>query len=102
MDNNTVIVSEPLNAHAETFFNNIEKMRNPHIRDYGTCSERFGKIEDYSELQEQKDLKRYYHFINSSAYDDIKNAESELTLNENNKKLTLTLLRKISSYHDDV
>lgn len=57
---------------AERFIDNIDKMRNPHVRDCVGLSEKCGTIEDYSEDQEQKDLKRYRSFINSSAYDDIK------------------------------
>ena len=47
-------------------------MRNPHIRDCVSLGEKYGTIEDYSQYQEQKDLESYRKFLNSSAYDDIK------------------------------
>lgn len=81
---------------AERFFQNIDKMRNPHIRDCISLSERDGHIEDYSIYQEQKDLKNYKQYINSSAYDDVKETELEIK-----KEMTLSKLRKISSMHDD-
>ena len=81
---------------AEKFFDNIDKMKNPHIRDCVSIGERFGSIEDYSEHQEQKDLENYKRFINSSAYDFIRDEEDEV-----NKQLTLLKLRQINSYHDD-
>lgn len=75
---------------AERFINNIDKMKNPHLRvEYETH-------EDYSIDQEQKDLKRYKSFINSSQYDDIKEVESEM-----GRKLSLNNLREIISFHDD-
>ena len=81
---------------AERFVDNIDKMRNPHIRDCVSAAEKFGSIEDYSEYQEQKDLERYKSFINSSAYDFIRDTEDEV-----NKQLTLIKLRQISSYYED-
>lgn len=83
-------------THARRFVDNIDKMRNPHIRDCVSLSEKYGTIEDYSKCQEQRDLENYKSFINSSAYDDIKETESEI-----GKKLTLINLRKISGMHDD-
>ncbi len=75
---------------AERFIENIDKMKNPHLRvGYETH-------EDYSEDQEQKDLKRYKSFINSSQYDDVKEVESEM-----GRKLSLNNLREIISFHDD-
>lgn len=71
-------------------------MKNPHIRDCVSLSEKEGTIEDYSVYQEQNDLEKYRSFINSSAYDDIKETEPEM-----GKQLTLTNLRKISGMHDD-
>lgn len=87
--------------NALKFVESLEKRRNPHIRDYGSCSERGGHIEDYSISQEKKDLERYKHFMNSSAYDDIRAVETEITVEEM-KKPTLMLIRKIGRYHDDV
>ena len=81
---------------AERFIDNITNMRNPHIRDCVSLSEKYGTIEDYSEYQEQRDLENYKNFINSSAYDDIKESESLIE-----KQLTLTKLRKIGAMHDD-
>lgn len=81
---------------AERFMDNIDRMRNPHIRDCVSLSEKYGTIEDYSEYQEQRDLENYKSFINSSAYDDVKDVESEI-----GKQLTLSNLRKISGMHDD-
>lgn len=83
-------------THAEIFFDGIDKMRNPHIRDCVSLSEKDGTIEDYSKYQERIDLERYKSYINSSAYDDIREYESK-----KQKKLTLTDLRKISAMHDD-
>lgn len=84
------------NTQAKKFVDNIDKMRNPHIRDCVSLEEKYGSIEDYSEYQEQRDLENYKHFINSQAYDDLKEAESEI-----GEQLTLSKLRKISSMHDD-
>lgn len=91
---NEAIVCEK--THVEKFTDNITNMRNPHIRDCVSLSEKYGAIEDYSGYQEQRDLENYKSFINSSAYDDVKEAESEIE-----KQLTLIKLRKISGMHDD-
>ncbi len=91
---NEAIVCEK--TPVERFVDNIDKMRNPHIRDCVSLSEKYGTIEDYSEYQEQRDLESYKNFINSFAYDDIKETESEIE-----KQLTLTNLRNISGMHDD-
>lgn len=58
-----------------SFVDKIETMRNPHIRDCVSLGEKYGTIEDYSQYQEQKDLESYRKFLNSSAYDDIKEKE---------------------------
>lgn len=86
------------NENARRFVDNIDKMKSPHKSEI-TCSEKFGTIEDYSIDQQQRDLKEYLSFINSSAYDDIKEAESEISPQ---KKLTINDLRKISAQHDDI
>lgn len=90
--------SENTVKHAKRFVNNIDKMRNPHIRDCVSLEEKYGSVEDYSQYQEQIDLKRYYSFMNSSAYDDIRDVEFGIPYQ---KKLTLDDLRLISSQHDD-
>lgn len=81
---------------AKRFISNIEKMRNPHIRDYVSLSEKYASIEDYSEYQEQKDLESYRRFLNSFAYDDIKEIETQI-----GKKLALSNVRKIGGIHDN-
>ncbi len=81
---------------AEKFVVSLETRKNPHLRDCVSLNEKYGTIKDYFEYQEQRDLENYKKFINSSAYDDIKETESEIE-----KTLTLTNLRKISSMHDD-
>ena len=40
-----------------------------------TVDERLGTIKDYSKEQEAKDLQRFKSFMNSSAYDEIKDVE---------------------------
>lgn len=95
--NETVVCEQ---TPAERFINNIEKMRNPHIRDCVSLSEKSGSIEDYSEHQEQRDLEKYKSFINSSAYDEVKEEESSIE-EEIGEPLTLAKLRKISGMHDD-
>lgn len=82
--------------HAVRFIDNINKMRNLHIRNCGGICIVEYENEDYYENQEQKDLKNYKRFINSSAYDDIREVESGI-----GKQLTLSSLRKISSMYDD-
>lgn len=62
-------------SHAKKFVDNIENMRNPHIRDCVSLEEKYGTIEDYMQYQERKDLESYRRFLNSSAYDDVKEAE---------------------------
>lgn len=84
-------------TNASRFYENIDKMKSPHKAEI-TSSERFGSIEDYSEYQEQKDLKNYKSFINSSAYDDVKKVETEMG---HQKILTLDYLRKRGAQHDD-
>lgn len=91
--NKTIICEK---TPAERFVDNIDKMRNSHRRDCVSSSEKDGTVEDYSEYQEKKDLEKYKNFINSSAYDDIKEIESKIT-----KQLTFTNVRKISGMHDD-
>ena len=88
-------------SNAKRFVDSIERRRNPHIRDYGSAAERGGHLEDYYISQEKKDLENYRTFMNSSAYDDVRMAESEIT-SEDLKNPTLVLLRKIGAYHDDV
>lgn len=85
------------NKNAKKLVDNIDKMKSPHKSEI-SCSERFGTIEDYTQYQEQKDLNNYKTFINSSAYDDIKEAESEIS---HQKKLTLKDLRKTSAQHEE-
>ncbi len=79
----------------KSFIDNIDKMRNSHIRN---CTGLYMgyEYEDYSKNQEQKDLEYYKRFINSSAYDDIREVEVEM-----GKTLTLSKLGKISSMRDD-
>lgn len=93
-ETNETIVS--IITPAEKFVASLEKRKNPHLRDYVSLSEKTGTIENYSEYQEQRDLENYKRFIQSFAYDDIKEVEEEI-----GKTLTLTNLRKISSMHDD-
>lgn len=76
---------------------NIYKMKSPHKMAISSC-EKFGTIIDYTLYQEQRDLENYKRFINSSAYDDIKDVEEQMTYQ---KKLTLNMLRKRSMEHDD-
>ncbi len=83
-------------THAERFIDNLDKMKNPHIRACVSLSEIYGTVENYSEYQEQRDLENYKSFINSSAYDDIKKFETGIP-----RRLTLSNIRKISSMHDD-
>ena len=90
-----------IESNAKRFVDSIEKRRNPHIRDYGSAAERGGHLEDYYVSQEKKDLESYRAFMNSSAYDDVRLAESEITPEEL-KNPTLVLLRRIGGYHDDV
>lgn len=75
-------------TYAKRFIDNIDQMRNPHIRDCVDSSEKSGTIEDYSKYQEQSDLARYRRFISSSAYDEIKEVETKMP-----KKLTFSNLR---------
>ncbi len=58
--------------------------------------EREETIGDYYTYQEQRDLERYKRFINSSAYDDVRKAEEDIS-----KPLTLEKLRKRSAEHDN-
>lgn len=74
-DNEVTVVGE---IAAKRFIENIYKMRNPHIRGGVSLSEKYGSIEDYSECHEHRDLKRYKRFINSSAYDDVKEVKSQV------------------------
>lgn len=85
---------------AEKFCRKIETMRNPHIRDYGSFSEMFGMVPDYLKTQEQRDLENYAYFMNSFAFDEIKDIGSELFIDKE-KPLSL-ILRKVGSYHDEV
>lgn len=57
------------------FIDKIENMKNSHIRDCVSLGEKYGTIEDYSQYQERKDLENYRKFLNSSAYDDVKESE---------------------------
>lgn len=71
--NETIICDSE--SQAKKFVDNIENMRNPHIRDCVSLEEKYGTIEDYTHYQEIKDLESYRRFLNSSAYDDVKEAE---------------------------
>ena len=82
------------------FINLLEcgKMKNYHIRLY-SISEREGLIPNYSNRQEERDLRNYKSFINSSAYDDIRDVESEIGIEKNN---VLSYIRKIGALHEDI
>ena len=82
------------------FINLLEcgKMRNHHVC-LCSISERGGFIPDYSENQEQRDLKRYKRFMNSSNYDDIRNAEAEIGFEAEEVS---SYIRKIGAYHEDI
>ena len=82
--------------HARKFVDNIENMKSPHKNEID-CSERFGSIEDYSVYQEQKDLKNYKTYLNSSAYDFEREAEERM---HSSKQLSLSYLRRIGGEHD--
>lgn len=58
-----------------SFIEKTEKMRNPHIKDCVSLEKKCKTIEDHSKYQEKKDLENYKKFINSPAYDDIKESE---------------------------
>lgn len=88
------IISEQTNA--ERFVENIETMKNPHIRDCVSLGDREGTIEDYSAHQERKDLEHYKEFLNSSAFDEVKGAETDVS-----SPMTLAKLRKRSGEHDN-
>lgn len=90
-------ITQTIADKAREFVENIDKMKSPHKMEINSC-EKFGKIEDYSLYQEQRDLENYKRFINSSAYDDVKDVEKGMTYQ---KKLTLNMLRKRSMEHDD-
>lgn len=53
----------------ELFLKKIEEMKNHHVRDGVTESEKMGTIEDYSLYQEKQDLENYRFYMNSSASD---------------------------------
>lgn len=95
-----MIKNVEIGRNALKFIESLEKRRNPHIRDYGSCSERGGHIEDYSISQEKKDLERYKHFMNSSAYDDLRIVEEGFA-SESLKNPTLMLIRKIGGLHSE-
>lgn len=82
-------------TNVERFVGNIETMKNPHIRDCVSLGEREGTIEDYSLHQERKDLEHYKEFLNSSAFDELKGTEIDMS-----SPMTLTKLRKRSGEHD--
>ena len=79
---------------AEKFVDNIENMKSPHLRNCGSLSEREGAIEDYSTYQEPRDLENYKSFLNSSAYDEVREVKTEL-----DNPLTLEKLRKRNVEH---
>ena len=82
------------------FINLLEagKLRNHHIQLY-SISERDGFIPNYSEGQEKRDLENYKSFINSSAYDDIRDVESEMGIE---KQEVSSYIRKIGALHEDI
>ncbi len=87
---------ETITTKALELVENIDKIKSPHKMEI-TSDEKFGSIEDYTLSQEQRDLKRYKEFINSSAYDDLKDIEVEIS---KEKKLTLNTLGKRSIKND--
>ena len=91
MNNSLVFNQSKVSERARIFVDSLERRRNPHIRDYGGLGERSGHIEDYTLYQEKRDLERYRSFMNSSAYDDVRDAEKRL----NGKKLVRRKLRSI-------
>ena len=82
--------------NARKFVDNIENMKSPH-KSMIDCSERFGTVEDYSSYQEQKDLKNYKTYLNSSAYDLEREVEKRMA---SPKQLTLLYIRRIGAEHD--
>jgi len=82
------------------FVNLLEcgKLRNHHVRLY-SISEKDGFIPDYSKNKEQRDLERYKRFINSSSYDDIRDAETEIDFKTEEASSSI---RKIGAYHEDI
>lgn len=88
-----IIVEEQ--THVKRFVDNIENMKNPHLRDCVSLGEREGTIEAYSLYQERKDLENYKEFLNSSAFDEIRGGETDV-----DSPMTLEKLRKRSGEHD--
>lgn len=82
------------------FINLLEcgKMKNYHVW-LCSISERDGLIPDYSKVQEQRDLESYQRFINSFAYDGIKNVESET---RSEAEDVSSYIRKIGAFHDNI
>ncbi len=74
------------------------KFRNHHAH-LCSISEREGLVPDYSEEQEKRDLKNYRFFMNSSAYDDMKDVESEMSKNQREFS---NFVRKIGTFHKSV
>lgn len=81
--------------HAKRFVDNIENMKNLHLRDCVSLGEREGTIEDYSLYQERNDLENYKKFLNSSAFDEIREVETDV-----DSPMTLEKLRQRSGEHD--
>ncbi|MBR1413438.1 MAG: hypothetical protein IJ574_02060 [Bacilli bacterium] len=51
----------------------IKLLESGKYKKYGvTATERMNAVKDYTAIDEQKDLKNFEKFINSSAYDTIK------------------------------
>lgn len=82
------------------FINLLEcgKLKNYHVR-LCSLSERDGLISDYSKGQEQRDLELYKSFMNSSSYDDIRDAEAEMVFES---ERVSSYIRKIGAFHEDI
>lgn len=91
------IIQEGTSENAKKFVDSINQMKSYHQSEI-SFSERLGTINDYSGFQEQRDLENYRMFMNSSAYDSIKDVGNEMPPQ---KKITLNCLRKIGLQHEE-
>lgn len=74
------------------------KRKNHHIW-LCSISERDGLIPNYSKEPEQRDLENYKRFMNSFAYDDIRDVESEMGMEQEEISVHI---RKIGSFHENI